>query len=100
MDCLLHSSPALVQRVAGQPHNVEGIHDRNRVRELFGGGGLEAGEPVHRNDLDRVAPGLRPIGEPLLERLLRATLDRPSSNPAGPVPSRMGVRSRRPGHSA
>jgi len=54
---------------------VERIHDRHRVGELLGGGGLEAGEPVHRDDLDPIAPGVGSGGEPGLEGLLRATLD-------------------------
>jgi len=48
---LLDASAALVQRVAGQTDDVEGIHDRDSVGQLFAGGGLEPGEPVHRDDL-------------------------------------------------
>jgi hypothetical protein len=54
---------------------VEGVHDRDSVGQLLGGGGLEAGEPVHRDDLQTVAPGLGPLCEPLLEGLLGAALD-------------------------
>ena len=36
---------------------------------------LEARKPVHRDDLDTVAPRLRSVIEPLLERLLGAALD-------------------------
>ena len=36
---------------------------------------FEAGEPVHRDDLDGVAPRLRPLGEPPGERVLRTALD-------------------------
>src|SRR5690606_27008353 len=83
----------LVQRVAGQADDVEGVHHRDRVRQLFGGGGLEAGEAVHRDDLDAVAPGLVPVAQPVLERLLRAALEHgQQSRGAGAVADR-GVRS-------
>ncbi len=54
---------------------MEWIHHRHRVGELFGGGGLEPGEPVHRDDVDAVPPRLRAVDEPLLEHRLRAALD-------------------------
>ena len=54
---------------------MKGIHDRGRGRELLGGGGLEPSEPVHGDDVDSIAPGLGPVGEPLLERLLGAPVD-------------------------
>lgn len=54
---------------------MEGIHDRDRVGKFLGGRGLEAGEPVHRHNLDTVAPGVGAGGEPGLERLLRAALN-------------------------
>jgi hypothetical protein len=72
---LLDPSAAVVQGVSGQADDVEGIHDRGRCRDLLCGGGLEAGEPVHRDDLDGVAPGLVATGEPGLEDLLGAALD-------------------------
>ena len=59
---LLDAPSALVQGVAGQAHDLEGVHDGDGVGELLVGGGLEAGEPVHRDDLDGVAPGLRAPG--------------------------------------
>ena len=67
---LLDPAPAAVQRVAGQAHDVEGIHHRDRVGQLFGGGGLEPGEPVHRHDFYPVAPGLGRVGEPGREHSL------------------------------
>ena len=72
---------------------MERIHHRHRVGEFFGGGGLEPGEPVHRHDLDRVAPRLVAGSA---SQVLNACFDRPStmsSSRAGPVPSRMPVRS-------
>jgi hypothetical protein len=56
VDGLLDSSAALIEGVTGQARNVEGVHDRDRVGEFLGGGGLESGEPVHRHDLDRRTP--------------------------------------------
>jgi hypothetical protein len=91
MDALLDPAPALEERLTGQPHDVEGVHYRDRVRELFGGGGLEAGKPVHRNDLDPVAPSLGSFGQ-----VVNACLERPSTmsrSRAGPAPSRIPVRS-------
>ena len=75
VEVLLDPAAAPVQGVAGQAHDVEGVHHRDRVGQLLGGGGLEPGEPVHRDDLHPVAPGLRTVGEPRLERLLGAALD-------------------------
>jgi hypothetical protein len=72
---LLDPAPAPVQGVAGQTDDVEGVHHRHRGGELSGGGGLEAGEPVHGDNLETLAPSLRPLGEPGLERLLGAALD-------------------------
>ncbi len=57
MKGLLDPAPAPVEGVAGQPDDVEGVHHRHGVGELFGRGGLEAGEPVHRDDLDALEPG-------------------------------------------
>ena len=54
---------------------MEGIHHRDRCGDLLGRGGLEPGEPVHRDHLDPVAPRLGASAQPLLERLLRASLD-------------------------
>jgi hypothetical protein len=59
----------------GQADDVEGIHHRHRVGQLLAGGGLEPGEPVHRDHLHAVAPGFVAVGEPGLERLLGAALD-------------------------
>jgi hypothetical protein len=72
---LLDPASALVRGVAGQADDVERVHDCDRVGELLGGGGPEAGEPVRRDDLDAVAPGLRALAQPGLEGLLGAALD-------------------------
>jgi len=72
---LLDAPPALVEGLAGEPDDVERVHHGDGPGELFAGGGFEAGEPVHRDDLDGVAPGLRACGEPGLERLLGTAFD-------------------------
>jgi len=82
VDGLLHTPAAPVECVAGEADDVEGIHDRDRVGKFLGGRGLEAGEPVHRHNLDTVAlqprhrrARSRAGGEPGLERPLRAALN-------------------------
>ena len=71
---------------------MERIHHGHGVGELFSGGGLEAGEPVHRDDLDPLRPVRRARGEPLLEHLLRAALDH-VQQPCRPRLLTHGVRS-------
>src|SRR5690606_29966103 len=75
VDDLLHPASAPVQGVTGQADDVEGVHHRDRVGQFLGGGGLEAGEAVHRDHLHRVAPRVGTFGKPGLERLLGAALD-------------------------
>jgi len=53
---LSNASAALIQGVAGEVYDVEGIHDHGCVGEFFGGGALKPGESIHRNDLDVAAP--------------------------------------------
>ena len=54
---------------------MEWIHDRNGVREFFGCGALEPGEPVHRHDFHPVPPVLGACLQPGPEGLLRPALD-------------------------
>ncbi len=63
---LLDPAPAPVQGVTGQTHDVEGVHHRYRAGQFLGGGGLEPGEPVNRDHLDRVTPSLCPLHQPVL----------------------------------
>src|SRR5699024_7202374 len=44
---LLNPATALIERVAGQAHDVKRVHDGDRVGQFLDGGGLEAGEAVH-----------------------------------------------------
>ncbi len=75
LEVLLDPAAAVLQCVTGQADDVEGIHHGHSVGQLFRGSGLQPGEPVHREDFHALTPGLRSLGEPLLERLLRAALD-------------------------
>ena len=69
------ASAALVQGVAGEVYDVEGVHDCLCVGEFFGGGALEPGESIHCGDLDAAAPGVGPGGEPGFEDLFGAGRD-------------------------
>jgi len=71
----LDPAPAAVQSIPSEADDVERVHHGHRLGERFAGGGLEPGEPVHRNDLDGVAPRLWPVGEPGLERGLGPSFD-------------------------
>ena len=69
---LLDPATALVQRIGGQADDVERVHHRDRRWQLLGRGGLEPGEPVHRDHLNGITPRPRPAREPGRERLLGA----------------------------
>ena len=72
---MLDALPAVVELLPGKSDHVEGIHDRGDGVDRFDGGGLVAGESVHRHDLDPV-PERCGLGlEPGLERGLGAALD-------------------------
>lgn len=70
----LDPASAAVQRIAGQANDVDRIHHGDCIGQLFGGGGLEAGEAVHRDHLDAVPKR----GVLCVEPGLEACLDRPS----------------------
>ena len=53
---LPNASAAFIQGVAGKVYNMEGIHDRPCVGELFSGSALKTSESIHRNDLNVLAP--------------------------------------------
>ena len=69
------ASAALVQGVAGEVYDVEGIHDRPCVWEFFGGGAFEPGESIHRDDLDALTPRVGLGGQPGFEDLFGAAWD-------------------------
>ena len=69
------ASAALVQGVAGEVYDVEGVHDCLCVGEFFGGCALEPGESIHCDDLDTAAPGVGLGGEPGFEDLLGSARD-------------------------
>ncbi|GAA1391816.1 hypothetical protein GCM10009599_11300 [Luteococcus peritonei] len=58
MQLELDPASADVECIACEADHVERVHHRRGCGEFFGGSGLEAGEAVHRDDLDAVAPGL------------------------------------------
>ena len=72
---LLDASAALIQGIAGQVHDVEGVHDRGCVWELFGGSALKPGESIHRDNLNALAPRIGLGGQPGFEDLLGSARD-------------------------
>ena len=72
---LLNASAALIQGIAGQVYDVEGVHDCPCVGEFFGGGAFEPGESIHRDDLNALAPRIGLGGQPGFEDLLGAAWD-------------------------
>lgn len=46
------------------------VHDRDGIWQLFSSSGLEAGEAIHRDDLDPVPEVLGLLIQPSLEDLL------------------------------
>ena len=72
---LLNASAALIQGVAGEVYDVEGIHDCLRSGEFFSGSALKPGESIHRYDLNALAPRVRAGGQPGFEDPLGAARD-------------------------
>ena len=53
----LPDAPAtLIESITGKAHDMEGIHDRPRVWELFSGCAFKPGESIHRDDLNTLTP--------------------------------------------
>ena len=75
VEFLLNASAALIQGVASEVYDVEGIHDRPCVGEFFGGGALKPGESIHRDDLNTLTPRVGLGGQPGFEDLLGAARD-------------------------
>lgn len=75
VEFLLNAPTTLIQGVAGQVYDVEGIHDRGCVGEFFGGCAFEPGESIHCDDLDAAAPRIGLGGQPGFEDLLGAARD-------------------------
>ena len=86
---LLDALAAQIELGAGQGDDVEGIHDRGRVGQDLGRGGLVAAEPVHGHDLDLVTEAGGLVGQPALQRCRRASGDQVEQpRPAGAVQHR------------
>ena len=66
---------ALIESIPGQVHDVEGIHDRGCVWELFSGGAFEPGEAIHRDDLNALAPRVGLGSQPGFEDPLGSARD-------------------------
>ena len=75
VEFLLNASAALIQGVASEVYDVEGIHDRPCAGELFGGSALKPGESIHRDDLNTLTPRVGLGGQPGFEDLLGAAWD-------------------------
>ncbi len=82
---LLDPAAALVERVGSEADDVERVHHGDCLGQLLAGGGLEAGEAVHRDDLDPGPPGLVAGGEPVREHGFGAALDH-VQQPGGSAP--------------
>ena len=90
---LLDAPAALIESITGKVHDVEGIHDRGCGWEFFSGCAFEAGESIHRDDLNALAPRVG-LGA---SQVLKTRLDRPgimSRSREGPRRSRTGVTSK------
>ena len=69
------ASAALIESIPGEVYDVEGVHDRPRAGEFFGGGALKPGESIHRDDLNALAPSIGLGGQPGFEDPLGAARD-------------------------
>ena len=73
---LLPGAPAaLTESIPGKVHDVEGVHDRPRAGEFFGGGALKPGESIHRDDLNALASSVGLGGQPGFKDPLGAARD-------------------------
>ena len=75
VEFLLNAPATLIESIPGEVYDVEGVHDRPRAGEFFGGCAFEAGESIHRDDLNALAPRIELGGQPGFEDLLGATRD-------------------------
>ena len=75
VEFLLNASAALIQGVASQVHDMEGVHDCPRAGEFFRGCAFEPGESIHRDDLNTLTPRVGLGGQPGFEDLLGAARD-------------------------
>lgn len=71
----LEASPCLIELRSNESNNVEGIHDRDRVRDYFGRGFLVPGEGIHSDVGD---PGPEIIG--LIVEPIRKHVGRTAGN--------------------
>ena len=74
VEFLLGAVPVLVRGVLGKAGDVEWVHHRRCGREFLVGGGLEPGEPVHRDHPTHQAclTGFDPLRHDLQSQLVQA----------------------------
>jgi len=70
VEFLLDAPATLIESITGKVYDMEGVHDRGCVWEFFGGGALEPGESIHRDDLDAASPRVGAGGQPGFENPL------------------------------
>ena len=75
VEFLLNAPTTLIQGVASEMYDVEGVHDCPCVGEFFGGSALEPGESIHCDDLDALAPRVGLGGQPGFEHFFGAARD-------------------------
>ena len=76
VEFLLNAPTTIIQGVASQVHDVEGIHDCPCIGEFFGSSTLKPGESIHRNDLNALTPR---IGLGRASQVLKTCLERPGT---------------------
>ena len=70
---LLNAAAYLVEGITGEFDDVERVHDFDSLGQFLNGGCFEAGESVHRDDVDAITPVFRSGFQPLLEHLFRSS---------------------------
>ena len=75
VEFLLDAPAALIESITGKAHDMEGLHDRPRTGEFFGGYAFESGESIHRDDLNALTPGVGLGGQPGFEDPLGSARD-------------------------
>ena len=70
---LLNTTTNIIESITGELDDMEGVHDFDRIGQFLDRGCFEAGESVHRDDVDALTPVLRTGFQPLLEHLLRTS---------------------------
>lgn len=75
VEFLLDAPATFIERITSEVRNVEGVQDCSCVWERFSGCALYPRESTHYDDLDILAPSIRPGGQPGLEDPLKSARD-------------------------